>query len=95
MEQDYLERLCSAEERGKSNTHRLDRLEALAEELHAQGQSLAVMCSQLETQGETLTTLTRRVSDLEQKPGERWDKVIGAIIGAVVGVVIGMIFAGM
>lgn len=94
METEYLQRLCNAEERGKSNSHRLDDLERLADAIHTQGQQLAVMCAQLQQQGSTLTELTNRVASLEQRPAKRWDAVVAAIIAAVVGLAVGLLITG-
>ena len=87
------ERLAAAEQRAKSNSHRLDRLESLAEELHRQGESIAVMCAQLQNQGETLKAQNERLKDLEDTPRHRWESVITSFITGAVGILIGLLSA--
>lgn len=92
---EFTERLAAAEQRAKSNSHRLDRLESLAEAIHHQGESIAVMCTQLEAQGETLKTLNERLKDLEDAPRHRWESVVTGLITGIVGIVAGLLFAGI
>ena len=51
---DLAEHITRVEERAKSNTHRLDKLEKLADEIHELGINIASMCEQLRQQGESL-----------------------------------------
>ena len=40
MEHEYLERLAKVEERAKSNTHRLDKLEPIINEIHTMSNTM-------------------------------------------------------
>ena len=95
MEEKYIQLLTETDARSRSNGHRLDRLEELADAIHQQGKTLAVICGQLKTQGETLEKQGKRLEQLERKPTDLWDKVIAASISAVVGGLIGAAFAAM
>ena len=92
---EIVERMTAVEQRARSNSHRLDNLEALAEAIHHQGESIAVMCEQLKTQGDTLKEQNKRLTDLEDAPRNRWENVITAITTGVVGIVLGLLFAGI
>lgn len=92
---EIVERMTAVEQRARSNSHRLDGLEALAEAIHHQGESIAVMCVQLEAQGETLKTQNTRLKELEDAPRHRWESVVTAVITGVVGVMLGLLFAGL
>lgn len=74
--------LIETDQRCKSNAHRLDKLESLADAINAQGQSIARMVTELTHTNKTLTDLTARVGSLENRPGALWDKLIGGVIGA-------------
>jgi hypothetical protein len=92
---EIVQRVTAVEQRARSNSHRLDGLEALAEAIHHQGESIAVMCAQLEAQGETLKTQNERLKDLEDAPRHRWESIVTAIITGAAGMVIGLLFAGV
>ena len=95
VEPEYIKQLAEVDARSKSNTHRLDRLEELTDAIHQQGETLAVICNQLQTQGETLKKQGDRLEAVEKKPGDLWDKVIAAAISAIVGGVIGAVIAAL
>ncbi|MFR8002539.1 MAG: hypothetical protein ACLU62_06410 [Hydrogeniiclostridium sp.] len=92
---EIVERMAAMEQRAKSNSHRLDNLEALAEAIHHQGENIAVMCEQLKTQGNTLKEQNKRLTDLEDAPRHRWESIIAAVITGVVGIVLGLLFRGL
>lgn len=52
--------------------------------LNALETASAVIKVQYDSIIQKLDELARKVGDLEQKPGRRWDAVVGALIGAVV-----------
>ena len=72
-------------ERSKSNTHRLDRLEDLADAIHTQGEAIATMAAELKHNNAAITALAGRVGALEKRPGTLWDKLVMAIVGAIGG----------
>lgn len=86
-------RLAEVEARSKSNTHRLDALEKMAEEMHTMNASLAVMNSQMQASTKALEGLSARVAALEKIPGSRWEKIVGTVITVACGAVIGALFA--
>ena len=82
---DLAEHITRVEERAKSNTHRLDKLEKLADEIHELGINIASMCEQLRQQGESLKKQDARLERLEAKPVKRWEAVANKVISAGVG----------
>jgi len=88
---DASRRLIKLEEREKSNTHRLDRLEGLVEEVHAQNENIARLLTELEYTNKQLSLHDARLSEIEKQPRTRlaliWSSVITAIVGAAVGAV--------
>lgn len=83
MEADIVKQLAALDQRGRSNTHRLDALERLAAEIHEQGKNIALMVAEMQHTNEHIDALGERVSGLEKRPGALWDKFIGGVVGAV------------
>ena len=100
MDLEHESRLTAVEERSKSNTHRLDKLEESHALLNRLATSMEVMaerqqhCNEsVDTLGTTVKTLDGKVTALEQKPAKRWDGMVDKAIGAAVGAVIAYLLA--
>ena len=48
----------------------------------------------MEAMSKSVNSLTEKVEEIENKPVERWDKVITTIIGALGGGLVGWLVAG-
>ena len=81
-------RLAKVEERAKSNTHRLDKLEETTAVIHRIASSVERLADKQETVAESVEKLDGKVTALEQKPGKRWDSIVEKAIWAVVAAVI-------
>lgn len=95
MDLEHERRLAACEERAKSNTHRLDKLEESTEAINRLATSMEVMAERQERVAEkqetvaaTVEKLDGKVTALEQKPGKRWDGIVDKVIWAVVAAVI-------
>jgi hypothetical protein len=77
------ERITKAEERTKSNSRRLDRLERLTDEVSKQNENIARLVVQLEFTNRQLTAHDKRLRDIESRPRHRAEYVFGAIITAL------------
>lgn len=55
---EIIQRLTDVDNRSKSNTHRLDRLEALTDSIHSLTQSVALMAQKQDATAEKLDELT-------------------------------------
>ena len=86
-------RLTEVEERAKSNTHRLDKLEESTEAISRLATSMEVMAERQEQVADTVDKLDGKVTALEEKPAKRWDAVADKIIWAVLAAVISFILA--
>ena len=86
-------RLSAAEQRSKSNSHRLEALEKQTEAVNRLATSVAVMAEKVETTGEKVDGLCTDVQELKAEPGKRWKLVVEKIIYAVVAAVMGFILA--
>ena len=92
-------RLIKLEEREKSNTHRLDRLEGLVSEVHAQNENIARLIAELEFTNKQLAAHDERLSEMEKQPRARlnllWGTLITAIISAAVGAVVTAVISAL
>ena len=89
MDLEHEKRLADVENRSKSNTRRLDKLEENTEAISKLATSLEVMAIQQEGMSKTLDRLDAKVEHIESKPAKRWEtiteKVILMIVAALVG----------
>ena len=92
-ELDYEHRLTEVEQRSKSNTKRLDKLEESTEAIHSMAVSIEKMVLKQDTMNTNLTKLTTDVEALKAEPGKRWKFVIEKAIYFVVAAVVGFILA--
>lgn len=95
MDLEHETRLAAVEERSKSNTKRLDKLEESTEAINRLATSMAVMAERQErvaekqeAVAETVEKLDGKVTALEQRPAKRWDSLVEKVIWAVVAAVI-------
>lgn len=95
MDLEHESRLTAVEERSKSNTHRLDKLEESTAAITRLATSMEVMaerqqhCNEsVDTLGDKVSTLDGKVTALEQKPAKRWDGMADKAIGAAIGIVV-------
>lgn len=95
MEQklDTEHRLTEVENRAKSNSHRLDKLEESTEAINRLASSVEVMAVKLDTMNGSVTKLTTDVETLKAEPGKRWKFVIEKAIYFVVAAVVGYFLA--
>lgn len=92
--------LATLDQRSKSNTHRIDKLEASQEAITQLATSVAVMA---ETQKHTADSIDRlsgevqtvagKVDTLEKIPAKRWEFVIEKAIYIIVAALLGYVLA--
>lgn len=92
-ELDYEHRLTEVEQRSKSNTKRLDKLEESTEAINRMAISIEKMATKQDTMNTSITKLTGDVETLKAEPGKRWKFVIEKAIYFVVAAVVGFILA--
>lgn len=82
------------EQRTKSNSHRLDRMQARQDDLDKLVQSVTALASEQEHIKEDVTEIKADVKSLTERPAKRWDAVIAAIITGVVSFVLAWALRG-
>jgi tetrahydromethanopterin S-methyltransferase subunit G len=95
MNEEQIRILTECEQRSKSNTHRLDKLEASTEALNKLAVSVEVMGTNLQNMDKTLQKLDKKVEEQEAKPGKRWEDLVKTVIGIVVGALLALAFTHM
>ena len=93
MNEDQLKTLVECEQRSKSNTKRIDRLDANYDALNKLTTSVEVMATKMDTMSQSLDQVNARLSEQESKPGKRWEAVVEKVIFLVIGAVVAYIFA--
>ena len=81
-------RLTSVEDRSKSNTKRLDKMEAVQETLTELVKSVATIAQKQADMTEDIKEMRSEVKIISGEPGKRWkamvEKAIGALVAAMV-----------
>lgn len=93
MDLEHERRLTEVEERSKSNSHRLDKLEESTEAINRLATSMEVMAERQEQVVETVGKLDTKVTALEEKPAKRWDGMVDKIVWAIAAALIGFVLA--
>ena len=93
MDLEHERRLAAVEQRAKSNTHRLDKLEKSTQILNRLATSMEVMAQRQEQVADTVDKLDCKVTALENKPAKRWDALADKAVWSVCAAVIGFILA--
>ena len=89
------ERLVAVEQRSKSNTRRIDKLEQDNNALHEMATSIQVMATEMEHMRQSQDNFNDRLTVIEDKPAAKWDNLISAVIVALVGICVGYLFGGV
>ena len=83
-----MERLVEAEQRGKSNQHRIDALERNQRAIQDMALSIRELATQMKHMKEDQAQISGRLAAIEQKPAKRLDGIVGAIVSALAGALI-------
>ena len=85
--------IASVEARCKSNSHRIDELEADNRALHQLATSVEVLATKQETIEANVTEIKDDVKSLKALPGIRWEAVVKGVITAILAGLIGFALA--
>lgn len=93
-DEEMIKKLTEIDQRGKSNTHRLDAIEEDQKALNKLAASVEVLATGHEHLKTDLTEIKTDVKALMDKPGKRWDGLVDKAIWAVAGAVVMWLLAG-
>ncbi len=83
--------VAALEARCKSNTHRINDLEADNKALHQLATSVEVLATKQETIEENVSEIKADVKSLKAVPGSRWDALVRIALTALVTGIIGWV----
>lgn len=93
MEKDELERLVETEQRSKSNTKRIDRLEEKMNNIHELASSVKLLASEMKGMREDMNKIDNRLKEVEEKPAKRWEGLVKQVLTGVATALIGYFLA--
>lgn len=93
MNDEQIKMLVEADQRSKTNTHRLDKLEEQWEVLNKLAVSVEKMGINLATMDKTIQKLDAKVEEQEAKPGKRWEALVEKVVFLFVGAVAAYVFS--
>lgn len=88
MDLEHERRLTEVEDRSKSNTKRIDKLEESTEAINRLATSMEVMVVKQEEVADTVGKLDKKVTVLESKPAKRWENLVEKIMWAIAAAII-------
>ena len=92
-QEDMAIKLAEVDSRSKSNTKRLDKLEALTEVVHKLATTMKLMAEKQERTAEVVERLDSKITNIEQEPAKRWKAVVEKILMTVVAALVGFVMA--
>ena len=72
IETEFVERLTKVEERSKSNTHQINDLKPVIEEIHTMSKTMVELIGEVKHTNENVSELKDKVDILEKVPGKQW-----------------------
>lgn len=88
MDLEHEQRLTACEERSKSNTKRLDEVEATQKNLAALVTSVNALAIKEESVEKDVKEIKTDVKNLTGKSGRRWDNVVDKVITVIAAAVV-------
>ena len=86
-------KIAEIESRSKSNTHRIDDLEADNKALHQLATSVEVLATKQEAIEANVSEIKDDVKSLKSIPGGKWEALVKAALTAIVGALVGFALA--
>lgn len=93
MTEDIAVKLAEIDQRAKSNTHRLDKVEERQDNLDKLVSSVAMLANEQERIKDDVTEIKTDVKTLTERPAKRWDGIVDKLIWAVLAAGLGFVLA--
>lgn len=91
--EEIVRELTETTARSKSNTKRLDEVEAEQKEMKSLVSAVEVIATKQETMNENLSEMKSDIKEMKEKPAKKWDNVVDKVIMTILGAVILYIMA--
>lgn len=72
IETEFVERLTKVEERSKSNTHQIEDLKPVVNEIHTMSKTMVELIGEVRHTNENVSELKEKVEIMEQEPAKQW-----------------------
>jgi predicted nuclease with TOPRIM domain len=72
IETEFIERLTKVEERSKSNTHQIEDLKPVINEIHTMSKTMVELIGEVKYTNENVSELKDKVEILEKEPAKQW-----------------------
>lgn len=92
MSKEELERFVEIEQRSKSNTRRIDKIENQTESIHELAISTKELAIEVKAMREELNKIDKRVLAIEDKPRKKYELIWGYVVSGIIGIIISFIF---
>lgn len=86
-------RLARVEESTKSAHHRIDKLEAVQDEIRNLALSVNTLAGSVQRVCQDVSSIAGRVTNIESQPGKRWDQVVSVVLSALAGAAVGALIS--
>ena len=88
-------RLTAVEDRAKSNSRRIEKLEASTAAIHRLAASMEVMAEKQDRVADTVDKLDGKVTTLEGRSGRRWESLVDKVMLTAAAALVGFVLARM
>lgn len=92
-EQEMAVKLTEVEERSKSNTHRIDKLEQRQDDLDKIATAVEVLALREQSVEKDVKEIKADVKTITQKPAKRWDGIVDKALWLLIGAALAALFA--
>ena len=90
---EIVEKLTNHEENIKSLKHRMSNIEEQSQSINSLALSVKELAINMKIMNEKQEEQGKRLTELESKPGKRWEQVVSLIITTIVGAVLGYLLS--
>ena len=90
---EIVEKLTNHEENIKSLKHRMSIIEEQSQAINSLALSVKELAINMKIMNEKQEEQGKRLTELESKPGKRWEQVVSLIITTIVGAVLGYLLS--
>lgn len=89
---EYDERMKRIEDEDRRQNHRIDKLETITDQIADMAASIKAMLVTMQSMQKEQEEQGKRLSDIEKKPADNWDKLVYTIIAMVATAAVTYIF---
>lgn len=92
MDEKYIQKIVENEQRSKSNTYRLDKLEKEIENQRELVVSVKEIATEVKHMREDVNDMNKRLKEVEEKPKKQWNAMVSQVISLIIGGIVGYLF---